>query len=121
MKHHLIMILAASTLLLAACTERPPSITDLRCEYLRSPINIDATAPRFTWAYEGTSERGTIQAAYQVDVATSKAALEEEKPLWTSGKVEDTRSKEVYGGQERFLPHARYFWRVTAWDDRGQR
>lgn len=103
------------------CIGPPWSISELRCEYLRSPINIDAAMPRFTWTYEGPGQPGRRQTAYQVDLATSKATLEKGRPLWTSGRVEDSRSKAVYAGEERLHAHARYYWRVTAWDDRGQR
>lgn len=85
-----------------ACTGRPWSISELRCEHLRSPINIDASAPRFTWTYEGRGEPGGKQTAYQVDVATSMTALDQGKPSWTSGRVEGNLyiQRSVYtGGQ----------------------
>lgn len=114
-------MVVAHLLFLSACTTTSRSISALRCEYLRSPINIDAAMPRFTWTYEGAGQLGRRQTAYQVDLAISKAALEKGEPLWTSGRVEDSRSKTVYAGEERLRAHARYYWRVTAWDDRGQR
>lgn len=120
MKHHYWHILAIHMLFLTACGAKPWSVTELRCEYLRSPINIDVPAPRFTWTYEGTGELNAMQTAYRVDVAVSRAALEEGKTLWTSGKVEGSRSKAVYAGQERLRSHARYYWRVTAWGNQGQ-
>lgn len=121
MKHCVSGMVVAHLLFLSACTTKSRSISALRCEYLRSPINIDAAMPRFTWIYEGAGQPGRRQTAYQVDLAISKATLEKGKPLWTSGRVEDSRSKAVYAGEERLRAHARYYWRVTAWDDRGQR
>ncbi|RQP13779.1 family 78 glycoside hydrolase catalytic domain [Parapedobacter defluvii] len=106
-------------LVLTACTGHSWSISALRCEYLRSPIHIDVSSPRFTWGYEGSA--GGMQTAYQLELADAKEALLQEKPLWTSGRVESGQSKAVYSGAEQLRPHARYYWRVTAWDNRGQR
>src|SRR5690606_41621003 len=70
-------------LVLTACTGHSWSISALRCEYLRSPIHIDVSSPRFTGEYEGSA--GGMQPAYEMELADAKEALLQEKPIWTAG------------------------------------
>ena len=46
----------------------------LRVEYLTNPIGIDVVQPRLSWRIVSAT-RNTMQAAYQLQVATSKASL----------------------------------------------
>ena len=59
---------------LAASAEPPLSVTNLRCEYKTNPIGIDIAEPRFSWELV-SSQRGTLQTAYQIRVALSEAQL----------------------------------------------
>lgn len=45
------LVLCCLLLLAGSCGKRP-SIADMRCEYLVSPISVDTPSPRFTWIYE---------------------------------------------------------------------
>ncbi len=49
-------------------------VRELRCEYLRDPLGIDAAAPRLSWVLE-SDQRGQRQTAYQVLVASSPDLL----------------------------------------------
>lgn len=112
-----IFTLVGCCLVLGSCTAPERRVIDLRCEYQRSPINIDSQTPRFTWAYDVASGVGERQIAYQVDLGDSKKALEDgDEPLWTSGRIEANASKAVYAGGEKLMPHTRYYWRITAWN-----
>jgi len=94
--------------------------TDLRCEYLADPLGIDAVKPRLSWVLDG-NQRGEVQTAYQILVASSVKQLEMGKgDLWDSGKVEsDASSQIVYGGNE-LASREDCFWQVRAWDRAGK-
>ena len=103
-----------SLLLLTSCNKSEVLISGLRCEYLESPINIDAQHPRFSWIYElGSGD--AVQKAYKLDVTTTKQAMPEEKFFWTSGKIEENISNAIYTGREELKPHAKYYWRISSW------
>lgn len=113
MKKQLLFLLA---LVLCACSSGPSAnIVKTQCEYLDYPLGIDATAPRFTWAFEGGSEK-FAQHSYQIRVATSAEQLHDgAADVWTSDKIPSTLSRAEYKGP-KLQSHTRYFWDVTTWD-----
>lgn len=108
-----------SLLVLTSCMNDEILISDLRCEYLESPINIDSRNPRFIWTYK-SNNKIIKQKAYKLDLATSEQALEEGELFWTSGKVKDKVSKAIYGGEKELKSHTKYYWKVTSWIDKGR-
>ena len=65
----------------------PGAPNTLRCEYMEDPLGVDTTAPRFAWVLEHT-DRGEMQTAYQVLVATRAELLNQDRgDQWDSGKV----------------------------------
>ena len=69
-------------LLLAGCGkgegEGSLDPVDLRCEYLVDPPVVDVPSPRLSWVnVTKTPERGELQTAYQVRVASSEAGLKQ--------------------------------------------
>ena len=98
----------------AAAAHQAPTM--LRVEYLVNPLGIDTSAPRFSWWMQH-SENNQAQTAYQVQVATSPALLDQNRPdLWDSGKTPGDRSVHVeYAGQP-LQSSTRYYWRVRLWD-----
>jgi alpha-L-rhamnosidase len=98
----------------AGAGSAPPS--NLRCEYLTNPLGIDVTQPRFAWVLEH-SERGEVQSAYQVLVATSAEKLDhDEGDAWESTKAtSDDSTQVVYAGKPLESGH-RYYWKVRYWD-----
>src|SRR5512146_436029 len=85
------IILAVSLLLVApllgAGAAGPMSPARLRCEYLTDPLGIDIGAPRFSWVLEH-SQRGEIQTAYQVLVASRRELLSRgHGDVWDSSRV----------------------------------
>ena len=99
---------------------QPIQVDDLRCEYLKNPLGVDAAQPRLSWVIE-SQQRGQRQTAYQVLVASSPAALESDQgDVWDSGKVaSDETAHIVYAGKplaSRQVCH----WKVRAWDRDGQ-
>ncbi len=89
-------------------------ITDLTCEYLSSPLGVDAPVPRFGWRLiDPDGRRGLYQGALQVRVERAHAG--ERILLWDSGKVNGAHSVNVdYAGPP--LDTAWDLrWRVRAW------
>lgn len=100
-----------------------PAPVDLRCEYLRNPLGIDAHQPRLSWRMEPADPetRGQRQTAYQVLVASSEDALAKDNgDLWDTGKVASDESIHVaYAGRELSSEQV-CWWKVRVWDEDGQ-
>ena len=102
----------------AAAPAAPLRLAELRCEYKKDPLGIDAVAPRLSWQLRSDA-RGTVQSAYQVQVAKDAGALAAGRTLWDSGRVSSAQSVHVpYGGPALESSH-RYHWHVRAWDGKG--
>ena len=106
--------------LVQLCNAQAIQVGDLRCEYLKDPLGVDAAAPRLSWIIE-SPQRGQRQTAYQVLVASSPAALDRDQgDLWDSGKVaSDETAQVVYAGKPLASRQVCY-WKVRAWDRDGQ-
>jgi alpha-L-rhamnosidase len=108
-----------SLIIFTSCVNTPILISDLRCEYLKSPINIDGQNLRFSWTYK--SNGGNItQESYKIDMAISKQGLEKGGLFWTSGKVKSNKSNAVYSGGEELKSHTKYYWKITSWSKTGK-
>jgi hypothetical protein len=103
-------------IMLASCTTDSGMISDMRCEYLKSPIHIDAQNPRFTWVYKSTNSNDT-QKAYKLDLAVSKKAMEDKQFFWTSGKITDNVSQAVCKSEKALESQTKYYWRITSWNE----
>lgn len=101
----------------ASCTDEKATISEMRCEYLQSPINIDAAKPRFTWIYESNNGKFT-QHSYQIAIAMSKKALEDGDYFWTSEKITNKLAQSSYNGDKTLTPQTKYYWRVTSFDEK---
>jgi alpha-L-rhamnosidase len=95
------------------------TVTGLHCEYLPSPRGLDETKPRLGWVVE-SPERGQRQTAWRILVASSAAALGEDRgDLWDSGRVEgDATAQVAYAGRPLVSRQACH-WKVKAWDRDG--
>ena len=95
---------------------------DLRCEYLRNPLGIDANAPRLSWKLQTmrSNERGLQQSAYQVLVASTAEALRrEQNDLWDSGRVNSDQSIHVPYAGKALQSRMKCWWKVRVWDKHG--
>ena len=109
---------------------RPPSIpvqallqpVDLRCEYRKNPLGIDALEPRLSWILRvpDPTARGQVQTAYQILAASSEELLRKDYgDLWDSGKVESDHSVQVSYKGKPLVSRNRVWWKVRVWDNAG--
>ena len=119
MKKTLLLTLAAS-LLLPLSVIHAVEIQNLRCEYLKDPLGIDAAKPRLSWIIKD-DERGQKQTAFQILVASSPEILAQDQgDLWDSGKVACDRSVQVEYAGKPLGSQARCHWKVRVWDKDGK-
>ncbi|MCX7006253.1 MAG: hypothetical protein NTY53_03220, partial [Kiritimatiellaeota bacterium] len=112
----LMVILVGATVARAASLEAD----NLRCEYRTDPRGLDVTQPRLSWLLK-SGERGQLQAAYQVLVASSAKLLKDDTgDLWDSGVVkEDDTIAIAYHGKPLTSGQS-CFWKVKVWDRDGK-
>jgi alpha-L-rhamnosidase len=118
---HRTLRVALVTLLWAApvVAQSRVSVTGLLTEYLANPLGTDVAKPRLSWRLE-SAQRNAMQAAYEIQVATSSDALAAGRALlWDSGRIaSDASIFRPYGGPS-LTSSTRYFWRVRVWDASG--
>ena len=83
-------------------------------------LGIDSPTPRFGWVIIDPA-RGAVQAAYQIIVAPSRAALASgTHPVWDSGKVASSQQYGVVYAGSALEKTTEYWWKVRTWDAEGQ-
>lgn len=93
--------------------------SDLRCEYTRNPVGVDAAHPQLSWGLE-SRERNQKQSAFQILVATTPALLEANQgDLWDSGQVKSGDSAHVTYAGTPLTSRLRCHWKVRVWDASG--
>ncbi len=117
-------VLALATLLIAprpSAGQAPPNSTpqSLRSEYLVNPLGIDAAQPRFSWMLP-LAGRGENQSAYEILVASSRAALDRgQGDEWDSGKVASPRFSQIAYAGKPLESGRTYYWEVRSWNASG--
>lgn len=91
----------------------------LSCEYLQNPAVVDVVRPRLGWInIAGHGERGQMQTAWQVRVASSRSNLEH-ADLWDSQKVMSNQSDRVEYAGVPLTSRVECWWQVRVWDKNG--
>ncbi|MFX0100408.1 MAG: family 78 glycoside hydrolase catalytic domain, partial [Candidatus Hodarchaeota archaeon] len=98
------------------------SPTRLTCEFLENPIGIDKKKPRLGWILSSKDgERGKLQSAYKILVASSKEHLSrDDGDIWDSGKINSDSSCHVKYNGTNLKSREVYFWKVKIWDEKGK-
>ena len=110
----LVLLFVTATVLSGA------SVAGLRCEYKVNPVGIDALAPRLSWQLR-SSERGVMQTAYRIQVASTTEALAAGRDLlWDTGRIVSGQSIHVPYAGPALASMQRYFWRVRTWQGNGK-
>ncbi|TWT85996.1 Bacterial alpha-L-rhamnosidase [Posidoniimonas polymericola] len=108
--------------LLSACDARAAGLTaeNLRCEQLRNPTGVDAVPPRLSWTL-ASDERGQLQTAYQLRVASTKEKLAAgEADLWDTGRVESGECVLIPYAGRPLHSHQACYWHVRVWGREGR-
>lgn len=93
---------------------------DLQCENLTNPLGLDKLTPRFSWRLLA-GDRGLMQQAYEIRVATDSMQLVEGKGnIWTSGKTMTDQSTYVPYDGPRLQTATKYYWQVRVYDNFGR-
>ena len=91
----------------------------LTCEYATNPLGVDAALPRFSWTLS-SSERGQMQSAYRILVASSAEALDADTgDKWDSGMVESADSVNVAYEGSALASAEQCVWKVKVWNNDG--
>ncbi len=108
------LLLGGSCLLRAAS----PGVAGLQTEYSENPLGVDAPRPQLNWQVV-SSERGTVQSAYEIRVGTDSAALTQGKKIAWSSKKKSAAQSAGYEGKA-LAAFTRYFWQVRVWNAAGE-
>jgi len=87
-------------------------VVDLKTEYHRNPIGLDAARPRLSWILQ-SDKKNVTQAAYQV-VARLPSGV-----IWDSGKVASDQSIQLSYGGPVLKARDHVSWTVQVWDQGG--
>jgi len=89
---------------------------NLRCECQVDPLAVDLPAPRLSWMLDAV-ERGQIQTAYQILVASNPDLLEPgHADLWDSGRVTSSAQNQIPYAGSLLQSNQGCFWKVRVWD-----
>lgn len=91
----------------------------LECDSRTAPVNVDSSAPRFSWQAVSPS-RAASQSAFQLLVASSPDLLAQDRAdLWDSGRIVSTENSAAYAGKP-LASNTVYFWKLRLWDALGK-
>lgn len=88
------------------------SVKNLRVEYMKNPIGIDTSQPRFSWEME-SDEIGKKQSAYEIIVSNEADG----SIIWNSGFVDSSESLGIKYNGAALDPTTRYTWKVNVRDN----
>ena len=96
--------------------------TRLRCEYLQNPGVVDVVQPRLSWVNNaGKGERGQVQTAWEIKVASTKEKLQAGKAdLWNSGKISSDQSTNIFYNGKLLTSRQDCWWQVRVCDKKGK-
>ncbi len=92
-------------------------LTNLKVEYLHTPLAVEVTTPRFSWQMTADDQqRGWRQTAYEISVTDEKGKL-----VWNSGVVKSDQSLNISYQGEALNPTTRYAWTLNVWNQKKQK
>lgn len=94
-------------------------VTNLRVEYLKNPVGIDETSPRFFWRIESDMKR-TMQTAYQLRVSRSDNFSDPVELVWDTGERTTDQSIQIEYAGSALQSQTRYYWQVRVQDNHGR-
>jgi alpha-L-rhamnosidase len=107
-------------LLCCSVAQAQVEVRNLQCESQIDPVAIDQKQPRFSWQLRSSS-RGVQQTAYQIWIASSEKALNEQKAdIWNSGKVSSPDAVLVAFKGATLQSNKTYYWKVKVFTNKGE-
>lgn len=89
-------------------------------EYLKNPLGIDETIPRFSWKFISKA-RDKRQTAYQIIVASSLDILTKNTgDVWNTGKKISSKSNLIDFAGIPLKSRMQLYWKVMVWDEDNQ-
>ncbi|MEC8682789.1 MAG: hypothetical protein VXX80_03825, partial [Bacteroidota bacterium] len=115
--YYFLSFLVLGTTMFVSCkTETDFKPYDLKTEYLKDPIGLDAAAPRFTWKIDADSEYN--QKEYKILVGQDSAEVAQGTgAVWEYASAEAINLAEFKG--KELTPFTEYFWKVVTTDNAG--
>ncbi len=108
------------TLLSLSASAQRLEIRDLKTEYQKNPIAIDAPAPRLSWKVTSDT-RNIMQAGYSIRLGTDSIALLSGKNLlWNEQQKKNDASILIPYGGPALQANTKYYWQVQVKDSQGK-
>ncbi|MDW4903963.1 family 78 glycoside hydrolase catalytic domain [Streptomyces sp. ADMS] len=102
----------------AAAPGRPPVPTGMLTDLLPQALTTSAGQnPRFSWQVPDFCA-GTLQRAYQLQLAAAPGGFADERLVWDSGRRQSADSTAVPYAGPPLQPRTAYWWRVASWGDK---
>ncbi|MCX5257822.1 family 78 glycoside hydrolase catalytic domain [Streptomyces canus] len=97
---------------------RPPVPTGMLADLLPQALATSAgQRPRFSWQVPDFGA-GTLQRAYQLQLAATPGGFEDDRLVWDSGKRTSADSTAVPYAGPALQPRTAYWWRVASWGEK---
>jgi hypothetical protein len=95
-------------------------VVNLRCEYLKDPLGVDAPQPVLSWELESKG-KNIKQTAYRVIVTDNQPAINKQAGnIWDSKKVNSSASVQIKYSGSQLHAGKKYYWKVMVWDNTGK-
>ena len=102
-----------------AAQATPVSVNELRCEYSKDPIGIDAQQPRRAGIvlHQKLREANSLRNNCCLQLENLNA---ENADVWDSGRIESDQSIQVHYHGKPLRSGGGYHWKVRVWDEEGR-
>ncbi len=105
------IVLLLTSILIAKDNKTVTTISNLKCEYAQSPINIDNPNPHFSWTLMSKG-RSVYQSSYQIIVSTT---ADMKSIIWDSEIERSPKSFQVNYKGDELKSNTKYYWQVRVW------
>jgi len=110
------LLLLTLSHLICIAAGAPFNVNNLKCEYRENPLGIDVLKPMLLWQTE-SAEKGWMQSAYEIKVASSESLLNEDKgDIWVSGKISSSESANILYEGKKLISNTQYYLKVRVWE-----
>ncbi|WP_282147945.1 family 78 glycoside hydrolase catalytic domain [Algibacter lectus] len=93
------------------------SIKKVTVNYFENPLGIDDPHPSISW-FMVSNERNKKQSAYQIKVASSEKALEDDNNLlWDSGKLNSHQNSQIRYAGSKLNSRQHCYFKIKVWDE----